>query len=188
MSSTPPSLLQQLRDAPADADAWSRFDAIYRPLLSSWLCRYSLQPHDADDVVQEILRVAASEIQHFHYDPARALPQLAAADHGESAARVLAGAETRPGFRRTAARPIAGPEQRPEPALGPRHDQHVLEAMLAQLEPDFAATTWQAFRQLAEGQPPTAVAAGLGLSVNAVLLARSRILKRLREAPQDMTD
>ena len=38
------------------------------------------------------------------------------------------------------------------------------------------------------GQKPKTVAADLGLSVNAVLLARSRILKRLREAAQDMTD
>jgi RNA polymerase sigma-70 factor (ECF subfamily) len=68
------------------------------------------------------------------------------------------------------------------------HDQHVLQALLAQIEPDFAATTWQAFRQLSAGKPPAAVAANLGVSVNAVLLARSRILKRLREAARDMTD
>ncbi len=189
MSSTPPSLLQQLRDAPADADAWSRFDAIYRPLLSSWLCRYSLQPHDADDVVQEILRVAASEIQHFHYDPARG--------HFRSWLRQIMVNRLREFWRvqkrdRAFVEPLLDQLQDPSSDLSRRwdraHDQHVLEAMLAQLEPDFAATTWQAFRQLAEGQPPTAVAAGLGLSVNAVLLARLRILKRLREAPQDMTD
>ena len=42
MSQTPPSLLQRLRETPDDADAWRRFDAIYRPLLSGWLRRYSL--------------------------------------------------------------------------------------------------------------------------------------------------
>jgi RNA polymerase sigma-70 factor (ECF subfamily) len=68
------------------------------------------------------------------------------------------------------------------------HDQHVLQALLRQIEPDFAATTWQAFHRLQAGEEPNAVAAALGLSVNAVFLARSRILKRLRQASQDMTD
>jgi FixJ family two-component response regulator len=86
-------------------------------------------------------------------------------------------------------------------------------SLLAQLEPDFApprkraddldhnkdtgtkrfrqrlpASTWQAFRQLMRGDEAKTVALALGLSVNSVLLARSRILKRLREAAQDMTD
>ncbi len=38
------------------------------------------------------------------------------------------------------------------------------------------------------GDEAKTVALALGLSVNSVLLARSRILKRLREAAQDMTD
>jgi len=68
------------------------------------------------------------------------------------------------------------------------HDQHLLKALLAQLEPDFAPPTWQAFQRLAAGEEPKAVAAVLGLSVNAVFLAKSNILKRLREAAKDMTD
>ncbi len=55
MAPTPPTLLNRLREAPEDADAWRRFDAIYRPLLRRWLGRYALQPHDSDDLVQEIL-------------------------------------------------------------------------------------------------------------------------------------
>src|SRR5262249_14949257 len=50
----------------------------------------------------------------------RPLPRLAAADHGQSAARVLARPQTRAGVRRTSRGTVAGPWQRPEPALGPR--------------------------------------------------------------------
>jgi RNA polymerase sigma-70 factor (ECF subfamily) len=60
--------------------------------------------------------------------------------------------------------------------------------MLAQLEPDFAPTTWQAFHRLLAEEEPASVAAGLGLSVNAVLLAKSRILRRLRELAGDLID
>ena len=50
------------------------------------------------------------------------------------------------------------------------HDQHVLQVLLAQLEPDFAPPTWQAFQRLLAGEEPKAVAAALGLSVNSVFL------------------
>ena len=71
MSQTPLSLLHRLREAPEDADAWRRIDDIYRPLLPGWLRRYSLQQHDADNLVQDILHAVAGEMPHFRYDPAR---------------------------------------------------------------------------------------------------------------------
>jgi RNA polymerase sigma-70 factor (ECF subfamily) len=67
VSATPPSLLHRLSEAPDDADAWRRFDDIYRPLLGGWLRRYALQDHDADDLVQDVLRAVAGELPHFHY-------------------------------------------------------------------------------------------------------------------------
>jgi RNA polymerase sigma-70 factor (ECF subfamily) len=47
---------------------------------------------------------------------------------------------------------------------------------------DFAPETWKAFRRYAlEGEPAAQVAEALGLSLNAVLLAKSHVLKRLRQ-------
>ena len=73
-----------------------------------------------------------------------------------------------------------------------RQDQGWLEEnwreVLAQLQPDFAPATWQAFQRLLAGDEPKAVAAALGLSLNAVFVAKSRILKRLRDAASDLTD
>ena len=52
---------------------------------------------------------------------------------------------------------------------------------MKRVQGDFGPTTWQAFRrQVLDGVAPAQVAAELGLSQNAVLLAKSRILKRLR--------
>jgi hypothetical protein len=51
-------LLQRLREHPDDAEAWRHFDTRYRPVLQTWLRRYGLQPHDADDLVQQVLAVA----------------------------------------------------------------------------------------------------------------------------------
>jgi RNA polymerase sigma-70 factor (ECF subfamily) len=50
------------------------------------------------------------------------------------------------------------------------------------MQAEFEARTWQAFRRVViDGQRPADVAADLGLTRNAVYLARSRILRRLRE-------
>jgi RNA polymerase sigma-70 factor (ECF subfamily) len=47
---------------------------------------------------------------------------------------------------------------------------------------DFAAVTWQAFRRyVLEGEPAARVAEELGLSLNSVILAKSRVLNRLRQ-------
>ena len=47
---------------------------------------------------------------------------------------------------------------------------------------DFNPTSWEAFRRFAlDGRPAGRVAEDLGISENAVLLAKSRVLKRLRE-------
>jgi RNA polymerase sigma-70 factor (ECF subfamily) len=50
------------------------------------------------------------------------------------------------------------------------------------VRPEFANRTWTAFRRVAlDGAPARVVAAELGTTPNAVLIARSRVLARLRE-------
>ena len=67
------------------------------------------------------------------------------------------------------------------------HDRHVVQKLLAVVQPDFTPTTWEAFRQFAQaGRPAAEVAGELGLSVNAVLQAKSRILRRLRAEVGDL--
>jgi RNA polymerase sigma-70 factor (ECF subfamily) len=57
------------------------------------------------------------------------------------------------------------------------------------IERDFQEVTWRAFRGvMLDGDTPAAVAARLGISVNAVLLAKSRILARLRQEGQGLLD
>jgi RNA polymerase sigma-70 factor (ECF subfamily) len=62
------------------------------------------------------------------------------------------------------------------------HDRHVTRKLLEMLRGDFEATTWKAFERTAlDGLPAAEVAAELGLSSNAVFIARSRVLARLRQ-------
>ena len=69
------------------------------------------------------------------------------------------------------------------------HDRHVTKRLLALIRLEFQPATWRAFeRQVQDGQPASEVAQELSLSVNAVLLAKSRVLKRLRENAAGLVD
>jgi RNA polymerase sigma-70 factor (ECF subfamily) len=69
------------------------------------------------------------------------------------------------------------------------HDQFVLQRLMVTVEHDFNKVTWEAFRRCAlAGESPTAVAADLGVTVNAVLTGKSRILRRLREEAAGLID
>jgi RNA polymerase sigma-70 factor (ECF subfamily) len=69
------------------------------------------------------------------------------------------------------------------------HDQHVVRRCLELIEPEFAPSTWQAFRRVTlDGADVDAVAAGLGLTPNAVFIAKSRVLSRLRQEVRGLVD
>jgi RNA polymerase sigma-70 factor (ECF subfamily) len=195
VAQTPPSLLFRLRDRPGDAAAWQRFDDIYRPLLTSWLRRHGLQDHDLEDLLQDILATVVRELPQFEYDP----------DKGRFRGwlRTILVNRLRSFWRRrqSQARPagtdafalqVLAQLEAPDGELGrlwdQEHDRHVMHRLLALVRRDFAPRTWQAFERLLAGEKPAAVAAALDLSVNAVYLARSGIIKRLREEAAGLVD
>jgi RNA polymerase sigma-70 factor (ECF subfamily) len=68
------------------------------------------------------------------------------------------------------------------------HDRHVYK-LAALVRPDFEARTWQAFTRFAlEGVPASQVARELAMSESAVIQAKARVLKRLREEAGLMLD
>jgi RNA polymerase sigma-70 factor (ECF subfamily) len=57
------------------------------------------------------------------------------------------------------------------------------------MQTEFEERTWQAFWQVVvDGRSPADVAQQLGMSANAVHLARGRVLRRLREEFSDLLD
>jgi hypothetical protein len=71
------------------------------------------------------------------------------------------------------------------------HDQYVLRQLLALAEPHFEPITWKAFCRVAlEGAKPNVVAQEMGISLNVVCLAKSRVTRRLRKfaAMVDLAD
>ncbi len=69
------------------------------------------------------------------------------------------------------------------------HEAHVARQLLATLEGEFSPTTWLAFRrQMVDGASAAAVAAELGTTVNAVLVSKSRVLRRFRQEAAGLLD
>lgn len=194
MSPTSATLLERLRDR-ADAEAWQRLVDLYSPLLFGWLRRHALQDADVDDLVQEVLMAVAREAPQFQHSG-----RPGAFRHW---LRTILANRLREYWRSRRLRPKATGDsdfaalldQLEDPDSGishlwdQEHDRHVVRHLLAMIEPQFAPTTWQAFRRVVlEGARPDAVAAELGLTVNAIFIAKSRVLQRLRREAHDLLD
>jgi RNA polymerase sigma-70 factor (ECF subfamily) len=170
--------LGRLIGAPTESD-WKQLLDGYGPLLAGWLARSGVAAADRDDLIQEVLMVVVRRVSEFdHRGPGAFRAWL----------RTILANHLKKYFRD---RPESGPAidldavAAADSVLGRQwdreHDEHLAARTLRLVESDFAPATWAAFsRQVLDGQLPVAVAAELGLSVNAVLLAKSRVLKRLR--------
>jgi RNA polymerase sigma-70 factor (ECF subfamily) len=180
------SLLGRLAGAPTDDD-WRRLLELYQPLLRTWMARAGVPESDADDLAQDVLVVVIRRISAFEWRGPGAF---------RGWLRTILAHEVRDYFRGQKYRPSATGDsdvmrclnelESPDSALSQvwdrEHDDHVAAALMRRVQGDFAPATWQAFqRHVLEGEPAARVAAELGLSLNSVLLAKSRVLKRLRQ-------
>jgi RNA polymerase sigma-70 factor, ECF subfamily len=184
MDSTSISLLEQLRQAPREAD-WDRFVRQYTPLLSYWARRLGLQDQDAADLVQEVLIVMVRKLPGFQYRPERSF---------RGWMRTILINKWRDRRERRRAVALEGDVQPQAPAdcdtLEEReHGLYVLGRALRLMVSAFEPATWQAcWETVVGGRPAAQVAAELGLTVNAVYLAKARVLRRLRHDLRDTLD
>jgi len=194
MSPTSASFLERLGDR-SDSEAWTRLVELYSPLIRGWLRGYALTESDADDLSQTVLTAVVANLPNFRHD-------------GRVGAfrrwlRTIAVNTVRQEFRmdrKTAGSPggsafLASLDELDDSDSGlsrvwdQAHDAHVLRTLLTWAEPEFEAKTWRAFRrQVFDEARPKAVAEELEMTVNAVLIAKSRVLKRLRELSRGLID
>lgn len=185
MSDTSVSLLLRLQRE-SDPASWQRFVDVYAPLIGRWLNRSSLQQADYDDLIQEVLKIVVQKVPEFERrreGSFRAWLRVVTAnclrEHWRSEKyRPLASGDT--DFLKRL-QELEDPQSPLAQAWEAEHDRHVVRRLLELIGPQFEPSTLQAFRSVVfDGQKPAQVAAELGISVNAVLLAKSRILRQLR--------
>lgn len=187
MHSTPASLLERLR-RPGQEEAWQRFVQLYTPLLYHWARRTGLRESDAADLVQDVLVLLVRKLPELTYDRHRSfrawLRTVTLNKWREHRRR-------RPGVTfedAEALDAVAAPDAMAafEEA---EYRRHLVGRALEVLRGEFPTRTWDAFwRYAVDGQDPSAVAEALGLSVGSVYAAKSRVLARLREELQGLSD
>ena len=192
MTKTSLSLLNRacLRTDPA---AWQKLAEVYTPILQGWMKRYDLQPTDADDLMQEVLLVVSRELAQFRHSGRQGAFR--------SWLRTILVHRLRNFWRARQYRPVAGggsdfldqlnqledPQSELSRLWNHEHDRQLLRQLLAQIEPRFNETTRQAFRlTMIDRVDAEQVARDLGMTLNAVLIAKCRILKELRREGQGL--
>jgi RNA polymerase sigma factor (sigma-70 family) len=194
MSQTPISLLDRLRLKPDEA-LWKRLVDMYTPFLHQWLRQHGLASEDVDDLVQDVLAVVVRELPDYQHN------QRTGAFRRWL--RTILVNRLRAFWKARRLRPTAAGgsdfqnimEQLEDPDSGlarlwdQEHNCYVARRLAFSIEPEFETTTFRAFQRVVmDGKRPADVAAELGISVNAVLIAKSRILRRLRQEVQGFID
>ena len=190
--STRPSLLLRLRDAHDEA-AWSQFVAIYTPLIFAFCRGRGLSETDAADVAQEVLRAVAGAIPQFTYDPGRSsfrnwlFTVVRSKMNNFFAVQArqprLAGDTTLRQF-------VEGePDRAIEETWQREYQANLVRWAAGQIQSEFKAQTWDAFwRTAIQGETAETVAGELGLTLNALYIARSRITNRLKQTIQTIEE
>lgn len=172
--------------------AWQRLVELYGPLIDLWCRCGRLQEADAADIRQEVFMVVRRKIGDFRRESAndsfrgwlRTITRNKIADWGRLGKSRPAETGLLDRLDQTAARADRGDED--DPATEGRI---LYPRALALIQRDFEDRTWRAFWGVViDGRSATAVALDLGVPVNAVYLAKSRVLKRLREEFEGLLD
>ena len=172
-----------------DAAAGEKLTAVYSPLVYQWCRRGGLQTSDAADVVQEVFRSVATGLDGFRKER----PE----DTFRGWLWTITHNKIRDHFRGRAGRPDARggttaqlqfqqlPDEAPsdpDDTTGQRLHSKLARRAVALMQTDFEETTWRAFWLTAvELQSPQSVAEQLDMSAAAVYMAKSRVLRRLRD-------
>jgi RNA polymerase sigma-70 factor (ECF subfamily) len=200
--STSRSLLERLNDK--DPGAWRELVHLYAPLIVYW-CRANGVPiHDCDDILQDVFRTVVTNIDRFRKERLsdtfrgwlRTITRSRIADRYRSnrSEPVAAGGTD----AQTRLNQLAEPEADQNSGSSSDHTHRGGEADLIRelysravqlIRDSFEEQTWRAFwRVVVDGCSAQEVAQELGMRPGTVRVAKSRVLKRLREQLGDSMD
>jgi RNA polymerase sigma-70 factor (ECF subfamily) len=187
------SLLERLRDR-SDETAWRRFHDLYSPLIQRWLMRRGVNQEDADDVGQEVMRLALTQLPEFQHSgrvgALRAWLRQVVANRLKTFWRQKNRGGARGGDDcENLAEQLADPKSQLSLAWDEEYHRGLCERLLELAGSEFQQQTMEAFRRVTlDAQKPTEVAKSLGISINAVRIAQSRVMRRLRELGEGLLE
>lgn len=188
---TPVSLLARLK-CDNDATDWQRFVNLYVDLIRRWFIRAGIPTHELDDLLQDCMVSLMKGIKQFEHNgrPGAFRCWLKSVVVHRAASWFRSYRSRREFAFAGLPSEFASIEDQMLPLEWEKeHDDYVLQKLLRIVKADVSETTWVAFyRQAFENVQPTSLASELGISENAVLLAKSRVLRRLRKLAEGLID
>jgi len=191
MNETSLTLLGRLKRE-SDSASWQRLVDIYTPLISRWLARSALQTVDNEDLVQEVLQIVVKKLPEFERKREgsfrtwlRVITVNCLHEHWRSLknrSTAVGGSDFLKNLQE-----LEDSTSELAKSWDAEHDKFVVKRFLELVEAQFEPSTVQAFKKVVmRAEKPAEVAAELGITVNAVFLAKSKILRRLREELEDI--
>ncbi len=188
---TRPSLLARIRDR-QDAESWKAFVELYTPpVLRSCRLR-GLQDADAADVTQEVMAQVVRSMHSFGYSPERGrfrdwlgtIMRRKVNRHFTKKNRGTTGAG---GDTPEALENLTTIEG--DADWTAEFNAQILRAALDRVRPLFGPGTWKAFASTwLENRSAAETSLALGVSLEVVYVAKSRVLKRLEQEVLELAE
>jgi RNA polymerase sigma-70 factor (ECF subfamily) len=168
------------RSKRGDDEAWDRLDRVYRRLVCWWCLKSEIPARDVDDVVQDVFVAVARGLATYEHKSFLGwlwtITKRRIQDywrHRNEGPIGLVGS--------TIEETLAYVEGESSSTVD-QATKIVFDAIVSLVRSEFSDEDWHAFWSVVvEGKPPVAVAKELGVTRNKVYLAKSRILRRIRE-------
>jgi RNA polymerase sigma-70 factor (ECF subfamily) len=192
VDTTSASLLERLRIAGPGAPDWRQLHDLYLPLIRAWLTQAGLAA-EADDLAQEVLVVVVRELPTFRRQRDGSFRTWLRRVTVNRVRTWRQGRNRRPVAGLDVTDQFLGQLEDPGSHLSAQwdleHDRHVFGKLLAAVRNSCEPATWEAFCLFAiEGLSAAETAVRTGLTENAVMLAKSRLLRRLRQEAAGLID
>lgn len=190
---TSKTLLQRLRAN--DGEAWRIMVELYSPLVCHWATRGGVRGADVEDVAQEVLQAAATHMQNFRRDRPgdsfrgwlRGITRNMVLQHFRRSGRHprgSGGTDALVQLHTIEDSDAARQEEDDDPA---EELDGLRRRALELVRGEFEERTWRAFwMTVVESRSPADIAAEMGVSATAIRMAKSRVLRRLKETFGDL--
>jgi RNA polymerase sigma-70 factor (ECF subfamily) len=189
------SLLVRIRDG-RDQEAWQQLVRLYAPVIYGFARKRGLQDADAADLMQDVLRSVVGAAGRLDYDPARgSFRGWLYTVCRNKIFKFLDSNRQKPvrGTGDTGAHErldaVADREWELAESWDEEYQRNVAALAMQRVQLEVQGATWQAFWQTAvQGRSARETGATLGMSAGAVYVARSRVLARIKEEVQRLTE
>lgn len=173
---------------------WQEFGNLYKPMICKWLKSYPLQAADVDDLTQEIMLFVIENINSFEHNGQigafRNWLRMVTVNVGRNYLRKI-----KPNFQENLPNISLMLEQLEDPQSNQSylfnlaHDKAIVQILLENLSEHFEAKTITIFKlHVLDELSALDTAANMNVSVASVHIAKSRVLRRLRQDAKGWLD